>query len=319
MRGQLKIAIIIPCFNESLTIDKVVSDCRQASPQSDIYVFDNNSSDNTKLAAERAGAKVIHSPLQGKGHVIRHAFKIVHADYYVMLDGDDTYPAEMIPKLLEEAQAKNLDMLIATRMTNHTKKAFSRTHYFGNQFFSKFVSIIFNYNVNDIFSGYRIFNQEFAKNVLITSHGFEIEADLTLEAISQGWTIGEYPITYRDRPQGSQSKLNTYKDGFRILKFIFNVLRDFKPLTFFTFLSFSSFVLSILMGIAPIRDYLNYAYVYTVPRAILAASLMILSAVFLCVGLILDSQKRYYQKQMLAIKNTKNSGHNSPYDTKKSA
>lgn len=298
----MRVAIIIPCFNEELTIEKVVSDCRTAVPEADIFVFDNNSDDRTGELAKHAGAKVILSPLQGKGHVIRHAFCKVEADVYVMLDGDDTYPAQQIPKLIEKLVEDQLDMVIGTRLSKYEKEAFREFHVVGNKVFSWLVSKMSSQRVTDVFSGFRTFSADLVRNIPLQSRGFEVETDLTLQAAACGFAIGEVPIYYRRRPEGSFSKLKTYQDGFNILHFILKIVRDYRPLQFFSFLAGLAFLLSLVMGWAPVRDFINYSYVYTVPRAILAASLMILSIVFCGVGLILDSQIRYFQSQMQILR-----------------
>lgn len=293
----MQIAIIIPCYNEETTIAKVVKDCQAAVPTAKVYVFDNNSSDQTSTVACAAGAIVYPSPLQGKGQVVRHAFRKIEADLYVMLDGDDTYPADAIPLLIERTVAGGFDMVVGTRLSQHSPTAFRHVHRFGNQFFSRLVSFLFDQKVTDILSGFRIFTADFVRAVPLNSQGFEVEMDLTLQAISHGFAIGEFPISYRNRPEGSFSKLKTFQDGFTILSFLVRIFKDYKPLPFFAGLSLFAFISALFFGWAPIKDFIDYSYVYTVPRAILAASLMILSTVFLSVGLILDSQLRYFQNQ----------------------
>jgi len=313
----MRIAIFIPCYNEEATIGKVVTDCIAALPQAEVYVFDNNSSDQTSEKARAAGAQVVLSPLQGKGHVVRHAFRKIKADLYVMLDGDDTYPAEAIPLLVERTVQGGFDMVVGTRLAQHSPKAFRHVHRFGNQFFSQLVSVLFKQKVTDILSGFRIFTADYVQSIPLHSQGFEIETDLTLQAISRGFAIGEFPIEYRNRPSGSFSKLKTFQDGFQILSFLMRIVKDYKPLPFFAGLSVLFFVFALFCGWAPIKDFIEYSYVYTVPRAILAASLMILSTVFLSVGLILDSQMRYFQDQSQLLRNLRSQEEKTPQ--KKSA
>lgn len=301
-KTDMVVAIIIPCYNEELTIEKVVRDCRQSMPNADIYVFDNNSKDQTKTLAQKAGATVISSPLQGKGHVVRHAFSKVRADYYVMLDGDDTYPAEQIPFLINKAIEGGFEMVVGTRLSRFSDTAFRGFHLLGNKVFSGLVSLLFQQKISDMLSGFRVFTADFVQNVPLHSKGFEVETDLTLQAISRGFSVGEFPISYRHRPEGSFSKLRTYQDGFQILQFIAKIVKDYKPLPFFMGLSVFAFVLALFVGWAPVKDFIDHAYVYTVPRAILAASLMILSTVLCGVGLILDSQIRYFQDQMQVLR-----------------
>jgi glycosyltransferase involved in cell wall biosynthesis len=294
---RLRIAVVVPCYNEEITVGKVVRDFRKALPDAEIYVFDNCSRDRTAEVARAAGAAVIHSPLQGKGHVVRHAFRVIDADCLVMVDGDDTYPAEDCPRLIEPVVKDGFDMVVGTRLQVHDGGAFRRFHLFGNHMLSKLVSLLFGQKITDMLSGYRVFSRNFVERVPLHSKGFEIETDLTLQTVSKGFSVREIPVSYRARPKGSHSKLSTFSDGALILRFIFRLIKDEKPLPFFTLLAFFCFGFGLVSGWAPIMDYLEHSYVYKVPRAILAASLMLLSAVLFGVGLILDSQVRYFQLQ----------------------
>ncbi|MGZ3773976.1 MAG: glycosyltransferase family 2 protein [Pseudobdellovibrionaceae bacterium] len=298
----MNLAVIIPCHNEELTIAKVVKDCQKYLPQAQVYVFDNISTDKTAETAKNCGATVVYSPKKGKGNVIRHAFSTVEADIYIVIDGDDTYPIEEAHKLIQPVQSGNFSMAVGTRQEFHTEKAFRRFHLFGNKFFSKVVSLSFGKEISDMLSGYRVFSKEFVKLVPLRSQGFEVETDLTLQAISKNFDIVEIPISYRNRPQGSTSKLKTFSDGTLILKFIFHLAKDYRPLPFFTFASLSCVLLSLLAGYAPILEFIEYAYVYKVPRAVLAGCLMILAVVFLGVGLVLDSQIRYFNDQFILLR-----------------
>jgi glycosyltransferase involved in cell wall biosynthesis len=293
----LRIAVVIPCYNEEITVGKVVSDFKKALPDAEVYVFDNGSRDRTAEMARAAGAYVVHSPLQGKGHVVRHAFRAIDADCIVLVDGDDTYPAEECPKLIEPVVKEGFDMVVGTRLQAHAGGAFRKFHLFGNHMLSKLVSLLFGQKITDMLSGYRVFSRNFIDSVPLHSKGFEIETDLTLQSVSKGLSVKEIPVPYRARPEGSHSKLSTFTDGALILGFIFRLIKDEKPLPFFTLLAFLSFGFGLASGWAPIMDYLEHSYVYKVPRAILAASLMLLSAVLFGVGLILDSQVRYFQLQ----------------------
>ncbi len=297
-----RIAVIIPCFNEELTIGKVIRDARKYLPRAEVYVFDNNSTDRTAALARDAGAHVVLSPLQGKGHVVRHAFFVIDADAYLLVDGDDTYPLDEASKLIKDVFDKNYAMAIGTRIGRYQEGAFPKYHVFGNQLFSFFVSVLFHQRVTDMLSGFRVLSRELVDQLRLYSKGFEIETDLTLQAISKGFSIIEEPISYRARPKGSQSKLSTYRDGFFILKFIFKLMKDYRPLPFFSFASILCFALSILAGWRPIIDYVEYSYVYTVPRAILAASLMVMSFMFIGIGLILDAQIRAFNDQLTIIR-----------------
>ena len=296
------VAVFIPCFNEALTIAKVVSDARAALPHAEIFVFDNNSTDHTAQIAKASGATVVRSPKQGKGNVVRHAFEQIDADFLVMIDGDDTYPVEQAPTLLQHAVEEGYDMVVGTRLTQFSAGAFRRFHLFGNRFLSRTVSSFFGQEIHDMLSGFRVFSRAFVEQIPLHSKGFEIETDLTLQAISKGYSIKEVPVSYRHRPAGSVSKLKTFDDGFLILKFILRLIRDYRPLAFFSVLAGICILLGAIAGWAPVRDFILHAYVYTVPRAILAASLMLLGTVLFGVGLILDSQNRLFAEQFSTLR-----------------
>lgn len=294
-------AVIIPCYNEEIAVAKVVRDARRHLPDADIYVFDNGSTDETAARAKTAGAIVVHSPIRGKGSVVQHAFREIDADLYVLIDGDDTYPLEEIGSLLDLAIHKNYAMVIGTRMDRHQRGSFPSGHVFGNRVFSLLVSWLFRQRVTDMLSGYRVLRRELVDQLRLYSTGFEIETDLTLQTISKGFSLYEQPISYRVRAAGSQSKLNKYRDGFYILKLIFKLVKDYRPLPFFGAVAAACFALSLLAGWKPIYDYIEFSYVYTVPRAILAASLMTLSFMFTGIGLILDAQIRSFNDQLAII------------------
>lgn len=296
--AELDIAVIIPCYNEELTIAKVVEDARKALPSAAIFVFDNNSRDRTALEAKHAGAEVIPSPRRGKGNVLRHAFKVIDAEFYLIVDGDGTYPMEESPKLLRFVAYKGYAMCIGTRLKNSRKDSFRKFHRLGNFFFSFVVSVLFQQRITDMLSGYRVLSRELVDQLRLKSTGFEIETDITLQAISKGFAVAETPVKYGVRPKGSHSKLKTYRDGFFILTFIIKIMRDYRPLPFFSFAAFVCVCGSLWSGWQPILDYINYNYVYTVPRAILAAALMILSLICFGVGLILDAQIKSFNDQI---------------------
>ena len=290
------VAVLIPCYNEEITIAKVVNDTRLYLPMARIYVFDNNSSDQTAVRARAAGAEVICSPIQGKGHVVRHAFRVIDAEIFVLVDGDDTYPMDAAQKLIDQVEA-GFDMVVGTRLSEFAPGAFRKFHLFGNRFLSATVSSFFGQRISDMLSGFRAFSREFVEEIPLNSRGFEIETDLTLQAISKNYSICEVPVAYRERPSGSFSKLKTFDDGFLIIKFIFRLVRDFKPFQFFTSLAALFVVMGLVAGYAPIHDYMVSAYVYTVPRAILASGCMLFAVVLFGVGLILDSQNRHFNEQ----------------------
>jgi glycosyltransferase involved in cell wall biosynthesis len=297
-----RIAILIPCLNEETAIAGVIRAFREHLPEATIYVFDNLSTDRTHEVARLAGATVIRSPRAGKGYVIRQAFESIEADFYVMVDGDGTYPADRVRSLLAPVLSGHADMAVATRLANFSEGSFRHFHHFGNKLFSRLACAFAGEKVSDILSGYRAFNRDFVKLSSLRSEGFEIETDLTFLAIARGFQIAEVPLPYGARSAGSESKLRTFKDGFLIIRFMMNMIRHHRPLPFFTLAAGLFFVLGILSGWAPINDYIHFSYVYTLPRAVLAASLMILSCVLFGVGLILDSQARSFREQFNALR-----------------
>jgi len=293
------VAVLLPCYNEAITIEKVVNDFKSHLPGAQIWVFDNNSTDGTAEKAKSAGAHVIPSHKQGKGHVVKHMFELIDAHLYIMADGDDTYPASEAPKLIEEFEQGGVDMVVGVRMKTFEEKSFRMFHKFGNRLVARLISWLFKSKVSDVLSGYRVFSREFAKTVPLMSKGFEIETELTLQAVSKGFVIREIPIPYGERPKGSYSKLNTYSDGFLVLKAIFLIFKDYKPLIFFSVVGFFFLLLSLLAGFFPIMDYIKTAYVDHVPLAILAAALGILSVLCFSVGLILDTNCKYHHENFI--------------------
>ena len=293
-----RIAVLIPCYNEELTVSQVVADFRAALPEAEILVFDNNSKDRTAELALQAGARVIPSPRQGKGHVVRHMFDSVDADFYLMVDGDATYPAAEARKLIALVESGRADMAVGRRLTSYAAGAFRQFHTFGNHLVARLISSLFGVQVSDVLSGYRVFSRDFVKSIPLLSAGFEIETEMTLQAISKNFTIVEADIAYGSRPEGSFSKLNTFSDGFRVLRSMFLIFKDYKPLIFFSAMAVLLFVLSIFAGIPPILDYVRNEnhFVKHVPLAVLAASLGILGCLSLSIGLILDTLSKYHQE-----------------------
>ncbi len=234
---SMKVAIIIPCLNESAAIAKVVRDCHAHLPKADIYVLDNGSDDGTAKEAAKAGAQVIHSPQRGKGNVLRHAFRVIDADYFVMIDGDGTYPVQEAPRLLQIAEQHNYEMVMGSRLQLGKKEAFRPLHYLGNRMLTGLVKLLFRFPVQDLLTGYRVFSRRFASEVHLISSGFEIETELTIRAMAQNLAFCEVPISYGERVEGGKSKLRTFRDGWRILLTIVRFLAYFRPLLFFTFLA----------------------------------------------------------------------------------
>jgi glycosyltransferase involved in cell wall biosynthesis len=286
-----KIAVLIPCFNEEITIQKVIDDFKAQLPNADIYVYDNNSEDKTAQIAKEAGAKVKYEYRQGKGNVIRSMFRDIDADIYVMIDGDDTYPAEFVHDLIKPIIEDRADMVIGDRHSNGTYREENKRalHNFGNNLVKGLINKFFDANLKDIMSGYRVFNKKFVKTIPINSNGFEIETEMTLHALDKKFLLKEIPIEYRDRPDGSFSKLNTISDGFRVLKTIMWVFKDYKPLLFFSILSFIIFILAMLVGVPVILEFIDTSKISKTPSAILSVGLMLISIISLFSGFILDT------------------------------
>ena len=283
------IAVVIPCYQEALTIGKVVADFRRELPSARIYVYDNNCTDGTGEIAAKAGAIVRREKRQGKGYVVATMFDQIQEDILVMVDGDDTYEAGHVHKLLEPILRGDADMTVATRLTSHGEKSFRPMHVAGNQMVCGIINWMFKSEVSDIFSGYRAFTREAVRQIPVTTRGFDIETELTLQALYRGQVIKEMPAPYRARPEGSFSKLNTFSDGFRVLLRLFLIIKTYKPLTFFGSLALILFTAGLLAGAMPVYDFVTKHYVYHVPDAILAASLVMLSFFSLGLGLILNS------------------------------
>jgi glycosyltransferase involved in cell wall biosynthesis len=298
-----KVAVLLPCYNEEVTIGKVVRDFRSALPTADIFVFDNNSSDNTTAIAREAGAIVFQSPKRGKGNVVQHMFRIIDADIYVMADGDDTYPADMAGELIRVLDEADAGMVVGTRLKNHERGAFRASHEFGNKLISKLIALLFSSSVTDVLSGYRVFRESFVRTLHLRSGGFEIETEITLQAIVKNLVIKEVPIRYADRRAGSISKVNTFSDGLQVLKSVFLIFKDYKPLVFFSCMSILCFVLGLVAGWYPIVDYLTTRYVSHVPLALLAAAFEILAVMFLGIGLILNAIKRFHVESQELVGN----------------
>ena len=276
-----KIAVLIPCYNESKTIEKVVKDYKKALPEADIYVYDNNSKDHTDEIARKAGAIVRYEYKQGKGNVIRTMFREIEADCYLMIDGDDTYPAENAREMCDLVLAGKADMVIGDRLSStyftENKRPF---HNFGNKIVRWLINKLFKNNVKDIMTGYRAFSNQFVKGFPVLSKGFEIETEMTIHAVDKNFKLVEIPVTYRDRPQGSVSKLNTYSDGIKVLKTIMTLFKEYRPGLFFGILSLPFLVLSLLLGIPVIAEYFRTGLVPRFPS-------LIVSGIFLVISLLL--------------------------------
>lgn len=289
-----KIAVLIPAYNEEVTIKKVIEDFQTYLPEADIYVYDNNSKDKTNEIATESGAIVRFEPRQGKGNVVRSMFREIDADYYIMVDADDTYPASEVHKLLEPLREGRADMTIGDRLSNGTyakenKRGF---HDFGNNLVKGLINYLYKGNYNDIMTGYRGFNRLFVKTFAVLSPGFEIETELSIHAMDKRFKLVEVPITYKDRPEGSESKLNTFSDGFKVLKMIFSLFKDYKPLQFFTIVACFLAVLGLLVGFPVIDEFAKSGMIDKLPSAVLATGFIILAGLFFISGLILDTVVR---------------------------
>jgi glycosyltransferase involved in cell wall biosynthesis len=287
-----KIAVLIPCYNEELTISRVVSDFQGSLPEATIYVYDNASTDNTSKVATKAGALVFQEPNKGKGNVVRRMFADIEANIYVIVDGDDTYEASKCPEMIEQVVNNNLDMVVATRKTTNSGGEYRWGHVFGNWMLTRSVSLIFGHGFTDMLSGYRVMSYRFVKSFPITSKGFEIETEMTVHALQVGASYQEIETMYDSRPEGSESKLNTFKDGFRILWMILLLFKGEKPFQFFGLLSLLFFVVSITLSIPLFTTYIETGLVPKIPTAVLSTGLMILSFFSLISGVILDSMSR---------------------------
>jgi glycosyltransferase involved in cell wall biosynthesis len=289
--GRVRIAVLIPCHNEELTVGKVVDDFCRELPDALVVVLDNCCTDQTAAIAASHGATIIKEPRQGKGFVVESMFDRVDADVYVMVDGDDTYAAESVHGLLQPILSGDADMVVGTRLQIHTEQSFRPLHVLGNNLVRRLVNLVGHAQLTDIMSGYRAMTHRVASRLPIVSSGFEIETEMTLQMLYYRMKIVEVQIPYRERPTGSVSKLRTFYDGFRVLWKIFTLFRSFKPLTFFGGLGIAMMALALLAGIVPIHDYLSDPnhYVSHVPRAILATGLVILSAGCSFMGVLLHA------------------------------
>lgn len=289
----MDIAVIIPCYNEAQTIGKVVSDFRIQLPDAKVYVYDNNSTDATADIAKENGAIVIKERKQGKGFVVRSMFRQIEAECYVMVDGDDTYPAESVKELIAPILEHKADMVIGDRLSStyfaENKRPF---HNFGNVLVRTLVNRVFKNNVHDIMTGYRAFSREFVKSFPVLSNGFEIETEMTIFALDRRFTISEIIIDYRDRPSGSVSKLNTLSDGMKVLKTIVNLYKNYRPLSFFTLVATMFLLIGGILFAPVFLEYLQTGLVPRFPTLIVASSMCVISIISFFAGIILDTLRR---------------------------
>ena len=300
----MKIAVLLPCYNEASTIAKVVTDFRAALPEADIYVYNNNSTDGTAQVAQQAGAIVRHEPVQGKGNVIRRMFREVEADCYLMADGDDTYPAEQARQMVSPILEEHVDMVIGDRLSStyfeQNKRPF---HNGGNRVVRWLIRRFWHTDIHDIMTGYRAFSRTFVKNFPVMSGNFEIETEMTIHALDRRFLLREVPVVYRDRPQGSVSKLNTFSDGISVLKTIVLLYKEYRPLRFFSWLAAFLTLAGVLLLIPVLVEYFHTGLVPRFPTLIVSMFLLLAALLSLFTGLCLDvivtKDRKAYELRLL--------------------
>ena len=304
-----RIAVLIPCYNESKTIEKVVTDFCRVLPQATIYVYDNNSSDGTAEIAARAGAIVRRERMQGKGNVIRRMFREIDADCYIMTDGDDTYPAEVAPELVRLVLEEQADMVVGDRLSStyftENKRPF---HNFGNSLVRGSINCLFGSDIKDIMTGYRAFSYAFVKTYPVLSRGFEIETDMSIHAITRNMLVRNVVIDYRDRPEGSVSKLNTYSDGAKVLLTIARLYKNYKPFAFFGWLSLALMLLAVIFFAPVLVEYFATGLVPRFPTLIVCAMAMLAALLLFMAGVILstlqEKDKRDFEYKLQEVQRT---------------
>ena len=307
-KNDKKIAVLIPCYNQAKTIEKVVKDYKSVFPNSDIYVYDNNSNDKTDEIAKKAGAIVRYEYRQGKGNVIRTMFREIDADCYLMIDGDDTYPKENAKEMCNLVLSGKADMVIGDRLSStyftENKRPF---HNLGNKTVRFLINKLFKNNIKDIMTGYRAFSYEFVKSFPVLSKGFEIETEMTIHAVDKNFKLIEVPVTYRDRPEGSVSKLNTYSDGFKVLKTIATLFKEYKPAAFFNIISIICLIIALILGIPVVIEYFNTGLVPRFPTLIVSGTALLVALLLCITGIILQvivkKHKQLYELYLNLINN----------------
>lgn len=296
---QDEIAVIIPCYNEALTIGKVVDDFHRELPEAAVYVYDNDSTDATAAIAMKHGATVRFEPRRGKGNVCRQMFRDIDAACYLMVDGDDTYPAEAAKSLCEPILGGKADMVVGDRLSNGTYAKANRRafHGLGNDLVRIMIKWIYGYAYSDVMTGYRAMSEPFIKTFPVLSEGFQIETELSIHAVDHCWRILNVPIDYRDRPAGSVSKLDTLGDGVKVIAMVGALFKDYRPLKFFSLVAFVFFIAGAVLGGPVIREFVSTGAVPRLPTAVLAAALMFLCALSLATGLILDAVAKSDRRQ----------------------
>lgn len=305
-----KIAVLIPCYNEEKTIEKVIGDFKEVLPEATIYVYNNNSSDRTVELARKSGAMVRDEYMQGKGNVIRRMFREIDAECYIMTDGDDTYPAENAREMVELVLNKKVDMVVGDRLSStyflENKRPF---HNFGNTIVRKSINILFHNDIKDIMTGYRAFSYEFVKTFPILSKGFEIETEMSIHAVDKNMYVENVVINYRDRPEGSESKLNTYSDGFKVLKTIARLYKTYNPMGFFGIIATVLAMISLIFFIPVIREYVKTGLVPNFPTLIVCGFTMIAAIQSFFAGMqlqtIVQKNRQDFEMNLQMVENQK--------------
>lgn len=298
----MKKVVFIPCYNEEITLGKVIDDFRRELPEAEIVVFDNNSTDRSLEIAREKGVKIYEEKRQGKGNVVKAAFDQLEADIYIMVDADDTYPAEEAKKLLKPVEEGEADVVVGTRLENADNKELRKLHQFGNRVILFLLNFSFRAHLKDILSGYRVMNRDYVKSIPLLSEGFEIETEMTLQALERGFRVKEISIQYRARPAGSESKLESFRDGFKIVFTIVSILRDYRPIAFFLGLCLILLALGLIAGLTVALEYFRTGLVTRMPLAILSTLLIILSFISLITGFIVSAINRRFEEMQVILK-----------------
>jgi glycosyltransferase involved in cell wall biosynthesis len=297
-----RIAVLIPCFNEEITIAQVIDGFRTELPDARIYVFDNNSADHTVERARENGAVIIHERRQGKGFVVQRMFREINADIYVMVDGDGTYPAASVHALLEPVLINDADMVIGSRLDPSSQSQFGLMNRLGNHIFLFITRILFGARINDMLSGYRVFSRNIVKQLPLLSSGFEIETELTIKALERGYRVIESPVTLSNRPEGSYSKIRRVHDGLLIMKMIFSLARDYKPLTVFGTIGLLFVATGLIPGTLVALEFLRTGLISRLPSAVLAVAFVLFGFISIMVGLVLHTIARRFQELELQMR-----------------
>jgi glycosyltransferase involved in cell wall biosynthesis len=299
------IAVIIPCYNEAPTIAEVISHFKRTVPEADIYVFDNNSTDKTIEIAKSSGAEVIKEKRQGKGFVVQSMFNRIDADIYIMVDADNTYDISRVNEMISMVLDDKADMVVGNRLKTFKEKSFKPFHIFGNHLVKFLINKLFKTRLSDIMSGFRVMSRAFVKNINVMSPAFEVETEMTIKALKYGYIIKEVDVEYGERPEGSCSKLHTVKDGVSVIKTIFIIFKDYKPLFFFSVVSLILFLVSLVSGSVVITEFIETRYITHVPLAVFASGTGILSIIVFATGIVLDSVNKRFDELTNCVKNKK--------------